>query len=349
MGLSSTVTAATLAKRGSPQQQADYLSFFRADSAVRDLEAIRQCLLADYPDEKKKWSVMGSSYGGYFCVCYVSLHPEGLREAFPIAGMAPVLYKCPDEVIRKLAPKVANRNRKYYAKFPEDRERVKKIVQYLQKENGVAIPSGGRLTAGRFLEIGLHFGFHGGFDNVHAVVLRAAMDLENFGFLTRPTLSQVVGMQWFDDQPLFALLHGSLYAQGQPANWAFDRILKEFPSYALDQNRDEIHFTGEVVLRRAFEDYDELSHLVEVADILEKKTDWPDLYDVEQLKNNEVAVYAASYIDDMYVGYEIAQETSALIKGCKHFITNSLYHDAVRSKYGDLLRNLFALKEDTID
>lgn len=58
-GLSSPVTAATLALQGSVQQQADYMKLFRADSIVKDCEAIRKTLTADYPSDQKKWSVMG--------------------------------------------------------------------------------------------------------------------------------------------------------------------------------------------------------------------------------------------------------------------------------------------------
>src|SRR5215467_5427122 len=45
-GLSSPVTARTLARRGGPQEQADYLKHFRADAIVRDAEYIRSLLLA---------------------------------------------------------------------------------------------------------------------------------------------------------------------------------------------------------------------------------------------------------------------------------------------------------------
>lgn len=54
-GLSSPITAATLAAEGDSHRQADYLKFFRADSIVKDCEAIRKTLTKDYPSELKKW------------------------------------------------------------------------------------------------------------------------------------------------------------------------------------------------------------------------------------------------------------------------------------------------------
>jgi proline iminopeptidase len=51
----------------------------------------------------------------------------------------------------------------------------------------------------------------------------------------------------------------------------------------------------------------------------------------------------------MYVHYDLASQTAAKIKGIKQFITNTMYHDALRSKSGEVMRQLFALRDDTID
>lgn len=71
-GLSTPVSAATLALQGDIHRQADYLKFFRADSIVKDCEAIRKTLTEDYPSELKKWSVFGQSFGG-FCILTVRI------------------------------------------------------------------------------------------------------------------------------------------------------------------------------------------------------------------------------------------------------------------------------------
>lgn len=55
-GLSSPITAETLALQGDVYRQADHLKQFRADNIVRDCEAIRKTLTEDYPVELKKWS-----------------------------------------------------------------------------------------------------------------------------------------------------------------------------------------------------------------------------------------------------------------------------------------------------
>ena len=65
----------------SAAQQADYLAHFRADSIVRDAEWIRRELGVD------RWSVLGQSFGGLCVITYLSLAPEGLREALVTGGI----------------------------------------------------------------------------------------------------------------------------------------------------------------------------------------------------------------------------------------------------------------------
>jgi hypothetical protein len=95
--------------------------------------------------------------------------------------------------------------------------------------------------------------------------------------------------------------------------------------------------------------YVELRKLKKVAHILAEFKDWPTLYDEEQLAKNDVPVYAVTYLEDLYVHNELVAATAAKIRGTKQFITNVMYHDALRSKPDEILRQLFALKEDSID
>lgn len=71
-GLSSTLTAGTLARQGDAIKQAEYLKNFRADSIVRDCEAIRDVLTQDYPPDQRRWSILGQSFGGFCAVTYLS-------------------------------------------------------------------------------------------------------------------------------------------------------------------------------------------------------------------------------------------------------------------------------------
>jgi len=214
-GLSTPITPSTLGLRGENDVQARYLKLFRADSIVRDCEAIRQSLTADYPPEKQKWSIMGQSFGGFCSITYLSFYPQGLREAFIYGGLQP-LVKQPDPVYRALYKRVAKRNQNYYSKYPEDIDRVKTIVKYIQRfgDGTIKLPSEGHLTARRFQQIGIMFGMHGGIDSVHEIVLRAAYDIEAFGHLTRGALSAIDSILSFDEAPIYAILHEQIYCEG---------------------------------------------------------------------------------------------------------------------------------------
>ncbi|KKK16167.1 proline iminopeptidase [Aspergillus ochraceoroseus] len=345
-GLSSTITAGTLALQGNAVKQAEYLKNFRADNIVRDCEAIRRCLTADYPEEKRKWSIIGQSFGGFCAVTYLSMFPEGLAEVF-ICGGLPPLVNGPDAVYARTYEKVLERNQAYYSKFPEDVERVKRIMQYL-KGNKVPLPSG-TLTPERIQQLGIAFGMHGGLDSIHDLIFRASSDLEIFGFITHPTLIALDSYGGLDSNIIYAILHESIYCQGEASAWSADRLRSSNAQFNISDDAPEILFTGEMASLHMFDSYDELNKIRDAADILATTENWPALYDEAQLAKNEVPVYAATFIDDMYVHYDHASNTAGKIKGIKQFITNVMYHNAIRSKSDELIQQLFALRDDTID
>lgn len=98
-----------------------------------------------------------------------------------------------------------------------------------------------------------------------------------------------------------------------------------------------------------FETSLELQKLRPAAEIIAKYSEWPELYDEWQLARNEVPLYAATFVDDMYVDFGLAQEAVKKIKNCKQFITSAMYHDAVRTKTDEVMKHLFALRDDSID
>lgn len=138
----------------------------------------------------------------------------------------------------------------------------------------------------------------GGLDTVHDVILRVWTDLNLCGFLTRPALATIDTFLSLDEHVIYAILHEPLYCQGKASNWSAERLLKEHQKFSHKSNDGEIYFTGEMIYRDMFDDYVELRELKEVAEILAKTDDWPALYDEQQLRENEVPVYSATYIHD---------------------------------------------------
>jgi pimeloyl-ACP methyl ester carboxylesterase len=256
-GLSTPITASTLGLRGDDDVQAQYLQSFRADSIVKDCEAIRKALTADLPADKQKWSIMGQSFGGFCCTTYLSFHPEGVREAFIFGGLPPLVNN-PDEVYRRCFQRVKARNEVYYAKYPEDIERVQHILRFLQRSGDTTVQDTtqeGHLTARRFLQIGIYFGFHRGIDLVHDAVLRAWNDLSLFGHITRPTVARITAMCPFSDAVIYAVLHEPCYCQGERSNWSAQRVREtmgtefQVPKDGGVGGGTPIYFTGEMVSR----------------------------------------------------------------------------------------------------
>lgn len=356
-GLSTPVTADTLALQGDAQEQADYLKLFRADSIVKDCEAIRKILTKGYPAELQKWSIFGGSFGGFCAFTYLSYFPEGLREVFTSGGIPPV-GKSADEVYKATFATVIKRNLSYYKKYPEDVDSIHNLALYIDSKGGLKLPSGGTLTVQRFFTLGSLFGSHGGIDNLHDIVLRMISDLKQFEFITRPTLSAIEGLQPFNERVLSAILREAIYCDGKPSEWAAERVgksLKEFhwisgsPMNGSTARGNLLYFSGEMIFPFMFETYPELEKLQQVADIIAKYKEWPNLYDPVQLAKNEVPVYAASFLDDMCVDFGLVQEALEKVKNIKQFVTNTLYHNASSSKTDEVLKALFALRDDVID
>ena len=290
-----------------PEQQAAHLELHRADSIVRDAERIRQELGVD------TWSVLGQSFGG-FCVCtYLSIAPEGLREAYVTGGLPPIARPT-DDVYRATYERVRERNRRFYARYPEDLERVRALHARLA-EDELHLPSGDRLTSRRFRQLGSMLGMNEGPERLH-YLLDFPPDSPAFGHGVESETS-------FARNPLYAIVHESCYADGCATRWSAERLLPdEFAS------TPEL-FTGEMVYSWMFEDYRALAPLREAAELLAAH-DWPPLYDGERLESNEVPAAAAVYAEDMYVERVFSEETAARIKGLRMWLTNEYQHDGLR-------------------
>ncbi len=366
-GLSTPINADSVLAQGGPQQQADYLKLFRANSIVRDLEAVRLCLTADFDDDKKPWSIFGQSFGGFVSLTYLSKYPSGLREAFLTGGLAPI-KRTADEVYAATFQTVTRRNTAYYSKYPEDIPSVRRIISHIldAPSSSIPLPSGGALTVRLFLTLGIAFGAHGGLDEVHSLILRFTTDLDARGKLTRASLALFESQIPFDTHPIYAILHEAIYATkqtGSPAtNWAAYRAGKALSPYTwlakplglllTAPESEPMHFSGEMVFPFHFggDAGPELAKMREAAELLAATTEWDeDLYDEAQLGRNEVPVYAASYVDDMYVDFGLARETAGLVKGIRVRESNGWYHDAVRSKSEEVFGALFKMRDDVMD
>ena len=67
------------------------------------------------------------------------------------------------------------------------------------------------------------------------------------------------------------------------------------------------------------------------------------LYDAERLAANEVPVAAAVYAEDPYVERAFSEETAALIRGTRAWVTNEYEHNGLRADGDRILGRLIDL------
>lgn len=141
-GLSTPLTTASLRALGTAREQASHLALHRADNIVRDAECVRQCL------GQAQWSTIGQSFGGFCTLTYLSLFPSSLRESFVFGGLPPVDAGCTaHRVYSYLFKRVRAQNEKFYARFPQDRERIARVFSHLLERRSVETPAGNILSA----------------------------------------------------------------------------------------------------------------------------------------------------------------------------------------------------------
>lgn len=301
-------------------EPASHLRHFRADSIVRDAELLRAALGVD------RWSVLGQSFGGLCVFTYLSFAPEGLREAF-VTGGVPGIGVPVDEVYRATFERVLERNRRYYARFPDDRERMRALVAHLDAHD-VRLPNGDRLTARRMRTHGNKLGMSDGPEALHYIL---ELPFESPAFLH--DASDDLGIA---RNPIYALLHEAGWADGGVTNWSAERMRP-----AVFDEQPEL-FTGEHIFPWLFEDYGALAPAREAAHEL-AAVEWPRLYDPDVLASNTVPTAAAIYTEDLYVERRFSEQTAAATPNVRAWVTSEYDHNALRADGERVLGHLVDL------
>ena len=303
-----------------PEQQAEYLTHHRADAIVRDAEAFREHLGVD------RWSVLGQSFGGFCVTCYLSHAPEGLREAYITAGLPP-LRRPTEDVYRETYAIVRDRVTKFYQRYPEDRDRLRRIFELVESDD-IRLPSGDPLTVNRLRHLGNMLGMSDGAERLHYILERPA---HSPGFL-----HDVESPMHVTRNPLYAIVHEACYADACVTNWAAERVMPD------DFREDPTLLVGEMLYPWVFEEYRALAPLRDAAEILARH-EWPALYEPDVLADNEVPAAAAIWVHDMYVPRVFSEDTAGRIKGLRPWITNEYEHDGLRQDADRVLGRLIDL------
>ncbi|RDX68228.1 Proline iminopeptidase, partial [Mucuna pruriens] len=336
-GLSTPLTVSSMSQFKSADELADFLKHFRADNIVNDAEFIRVHLVPD----AGPWTILGQSYGGFCAVTYLSFAPQGLKQALITGGIPPIGSGCTaNSVYKACFEQVIHQNEKYYKRFPQDIKIVQELVNYLaEKEGGgVALPSGGFLTPRGLQTLGLSgLGSRAGFESMHYLFERVWDPTLVPGAPKRISYNFLSAFEkWLalDTNPLYALLHESIYCQGAASKWSANSVRTEvedkFDAIRAAKEGVPVLFTGEMIFPWMFDEIHALKPFKDVAHILAEKKDWPPLYDVQVLNNNKVPVAAAVYYEDLYVNFKLVMETASQIAGIRPWITNEFMHSGLR-------------------
>jgi proline iminopeptidase len=336
-GLSTPADRKTLPLRGGPREQAAYLEHFRADSIVRDAEAVRNALGAG------PWTVYGQSFGGFCALSYLSFAPEGLERVLITGGLPPLAGHA-DDVYRATFRRVALRNQEYFTWYPEDRERVTRIARHLDS-CGEYLPDGSRLTVERFQMVGSYLGGNTRIHALHNLLEDAFVPTPSGERLSDVFLEQVHGQVTRASNPLYAVLHESIYGQGRATRWAAWRMLEEFPEFRPDAV--EPLLTGEMIYPWYFEQDPALTPLRDVADLLAAKEDWAPLYDPVRLAVNKIPAAAAVYKDDIYVDFTLSMRSAAAVRGLRTWVTPDFHHDGIADDGEGIFQRLLGMTAAT--
>jgi len=371
------------------EEATEYLSKFRADAIVRDAEWIREALVSPAgmsdpdvvlgPSPPRPWgAALGQSFGGFCIMTYLSSIRHPPKICLLTGGIAPMNTPV-REVYDRLWLRVRERSRRYYEQYPGDVERVKKIIRFLENppsKASVTLPSGGILTARRFLQLGLGLGGTSGasFVNLHSIISSAFLDDDSdseTAALSKVFLKRIDAEQSFDDAPLYFLLHESIYADGPSAgamNWAahssLEAYLQSNPEFdyritSSADSKDPILFSGEMVFPyMAHGDFADISGngMRLLSESLASKDDWLPLFDESNMRSallgGKTKAAAAVYYEDMYVDFDCCMklvQRGMPLEGVKVWVTNEYQHSGLRDDGASIFKKIMAMAKGAIN
>ena len=298
---------------------AEYLTHLRADSIVRDCEAMREHLGAI------TWSVLGQSFGGFTTLAYLSTDASSLADVFITGGLSAV-GRHPDDVYALCYDKMRDASERYYRRFPEHRDRMRRLVDHADAGD-IVLPDGEVVSRSRLRSVGSALGMNEGWQTLWSLLER---DHRSNAF----RYDLMNAMPYGGRNPLYFAFHESSYADGHATRWSAERT-------EPDDFRDDVTlFTGEHIRRDwtetvpAFQPWREVA--LELAEF-----EWPRLYDRVAIETSGATGAAAVYANDVYVPLEFSLETGRLLPGVELWVTSEHEHNGLRS--GPVLTHLIDL------
>ncbi|MFK3678991.1 alpha/beta fold hydrolase [Microbacterium sp. NPDC090218] len=318
-GLSTPVGDHDLA-RGA-EAVAEHLTHLRADAIVRDCEAVREHLGA------ATWSVLGQSFGGFTTLAYLTTDAASLQDVYITGGLSAV-GRHPDDVYALCYDKMRIASERYYRRFPEHRDVMRRLVD-LADAGDIVLPDGEVVSRSRLRSLGSALGTNDGWQTVWSLLER---DPASNAF----RYDLMHAMPYDGRNPLYFVFHESSYADGHATRWSAER------TEPTDFREDATLFTGEHIRREWTETVPAFRPWREVALALAEH-EWPSIYDAEAISASGATGAAAVYVDDVYVPMEFSLETARLLPDVRLWVTSEHEHNGLRS--GPVLSHLIDLAQ----
>ncbi|OYN93738.1 proline iminopeptidase [Propionibacteriaceae bacterium ES.041] len=317
----STAVGDRLLEGRTADEVADYLTHFRADSIVRDCEAIREHL--DVP----RWNVLGQSFGGFSTLTYLSRYADSIDQAYITGGLSAVGRHC-DEVYASCYDRMRELSQAYYRRFPNDREKIRAIAEQAAAGE-IVLPTGEVLSVSRLRSLGMQLGGDHGWKTLHWL-LEQDPTSNAFRHDVAATLP------FSPRNPIYYVMHESSYADGVVTDWSAMRTMPE------DFVSDPSLLTGEHVSSEWLDTVPAYRPWAEVTQKLAAHQ-WPKLYDADALAASNARGAASVYLRDAFVPFDFSMQTAELLPGVQVWVTSEHEHSGLRTSNGAVLDHLIGL------
>lgn len=302
----------------------EYLTHLRADAIVRDAEALREYLGA------ATWTTLGQSFGGFTTLAYLTRAAESLERVYFTGGLSAV-GASPDHVYSRTYDKTRVMVQRYYSRFPEHRDAMRRVVE-MAAAGEIVLPGGEVLSVSRARSLGMLLGSDNGWQTLWGVL---EQDPRTNGF----RYDMAAALPFSPRNPLYYVLHESSYADGFATRWAAERVEPD------DYREDPTLLTAEHVRRDWAVTVPEWRPWAEVAERL-AEVPWPQLYDPRVIADSGVRGAAAVYVNDIYVPLEESLATAELLPGVATWVTSQFEHGGLRT--GGVLERLIDLSDQRV-
>lgn len=300
----------------------EYLTHLRADSIVRDAEALREALGVP------TWNTLGQSFGGFTTLAYLTQASASLDRVFITGGLSAVGLS-PDVIYAHTYTKARVMTQAYYRRFPEHRDVMRGLAERAAAGD-IVLPDGEVVSVSRLRSLGMLLGGDLGWQRLWQL-----LELDPASNAFRYDLAEALPFSMRN--PLYYVLHESSFADGFATRWAADRVEPE------DFRTDPTLLTGEHVRRDWLDTVPSMRPWRDVALRLAEH-EWPRLYDADAIAASGARGAAAVYVNDMYVPLEESMATAALLPGVHTWVTSEHEHSGLRT--GPVLSRLLDLGHD---